>query len=137
MTDTTTPGYLSNAELAQQIQDLVAQIPYSNNLDATTGLFDGWHGMPYPGYQYPVLWAWTQESTKLKNMLQFMYDAQLAYQAKFGVLGPVAPTYIWNRWDNLEYGNPNTFIFQQWHAEPWAGYQPRARMGGARAGYGL
>lgn len=26
MTDTTTPGYLSNAELAQQIQDLVAQI---------------------------------------------------------------------------------------------------------------
>lgn len=113
-------------------------IPFSNNLDPFSQQFDGWHGMPYPGYQYPWIWAITNEDSKLTNMVNFLYDSQQAYAAKFGVLGPGAATYYWNRWDSLSYGPADTWAFHHWgNSEPWSGYQPRAFLGAALAWYTL
>lgn len=109
-------------------------IPFSNNLDAQTQLFDGWHGMPYPGYQYPWVWAAINDDSKLLAMVDFLYDSQQAYKSHFNVLGPGAAAYYWNRWDNLSYGPADTWTFYHWgDGEPWAGYQPRAFHGACRA----
>lgn len=109
-------------------------IPFSNNLDPYSQIFDGWHGMPYPGYQYPWIWVVTLEDSKLDNMVNFLYDSQQWYQQKHGVLGPGAAAYYWNRWDNLSYGPADTFTGYHWgNGEPWAGYQPRAFYGAALA----
>ena len=109
-------------------------IPFSNN--ATEGIveFDGWRGLPYPGYQHPFIYVHEKEDVRLNNMINFMYDSQQAYFNKFGVLGPGAAAYVWNRWDNIKYGTPDTFTFYHWgDGHPWAGYQPRAFASAARA----
>lgn len=109
-------------------------IPFSNN--ATEGIveFDGWRGLPYPGYQHPFIYVHEKEDERLNNMINFMYDSQQAYFNKFGVLGPGAAAYVWNRWDNIKYGTPDTFTFYHWgDGHPWAGYQPRAFASAARA----
>ena len=109
-------------------------IPFSNN--ATEGIveFDGWRGLPYPGYQHPFIYVHENEDVRLNNMINFMYDSQQAYFNKFGVLGPGAAAYVWNRWDNIKYGTPDTFTFYHWgDGHPWAGYQPRAFASAARA----
>ncbi len=113
-------------------------IPFSNNLDPFSQQFDGWHGMPYPGYQYPWIWAITDDDAPLNNMVEFLYDSQQAYKRRFGVLGPGAAAYYWNRWDSLSYGPADTFAFTHWgNGEPWSGYQPRAFLGAALAWYTL
>lgn len=109
-------------------------IPFSNNIDATSNLFDSWRGMPYPGYQYPWIWIVSGMDVHLNNMVDFLYDSQQVYFNQFGVLGPGAAAYYWNRWDNLAYGPADTFTFFHWgNGEPWAGYQPRAFYGAALA----
>ncbi|QYW02284.1 tail protein [Stenotrophomonas phage Philippe] len=113
-------------------------IPFSNNIDAYSMLFDGWRGMPYPGYQYPYIWVEDGDDVRMTNMVNFMYDAQVAYKNKFGINGPVAAAYYWNRWDSMSYGPADTFAFTHWgDGEPWSGYQPRAFLGGALAWYEL
>lgn len=109
-------------------------IPFSNN--ATDGIveFDGWRGLPYPGYQHPFIYVHEDEDERLNNMVEFLYDSQQAYYQKFGELGPGAAAYVWNRWDNIKYGTPDTFTFYHWgDGHPWAGYQPRAFASAARA----
>ena len=67
-----------------------------------------------------------------------MLDSQKWYQKKFGVLGPGASAYVWDRWDCLKYGEPDTFTMYHWgDDEAWAGYQPRAFCGMTRAWYEL
>lgn len=113
-------------------------IPFSNNIDAYSMMFDGWRGMPYPGYQYPWIWVKDDDSRRMTNMVNFMFDAQMAYKDKFGITGPVAAAYYWNRWDSMSYGPVDTFTFNHWgDGEPWSGYQPRAFLGGALAWYEL
>lgn len=109
-------------------------IPFSNN--ATEGIveFDGWRGLPYPGYQHPFIYVHENENERLNNMVSFLYDSQQAYFQKFGELGPGAAAYVWNRWDNIKYGTPDTFTFYHWgDGHAWAGYQPRAFASAARA----
>lgn len=109
-------------------------IPFSNN--ATDGIveFDGWRGLPYPGYQHPFIYVHENEDERLNNMIDFLYDSQQAYWKKIGELGPGAAAYVWNRWDNIKYGTADTFTFYHWgDGHPWAGYQPRAFSSAARA----
>ena len=114
-------------------------IPFSNIYTEGSQQFDGWHGMPYPGYQYPFVYMFNpQFKGKLNNMIEFMYQSQQWYYQKFGVLGPGASAYIWNRWDNYKYGTPDTWTMYHWGTDhAWAGYQPRAYCGAARAWYEL
>ena len=118
-------------------------IPFSNIYMSGAMQFDGWHGMPYPGYQYPMIFCTgdlsiPSESTRLSNMVDFLYDSQQWYNNQFGVLGPVASAYIWNRWDNFKYGTPDTWTMYHWGTdEAWSGYQPRAFMGACRAWHEL
>lgn len=112
-------------------------IPFSNIYEEGVYEIGAWHGMPYPGYQYPFIYVYDYtKETELNNMIDFMYDSQEAYHSKFGVYGPGMSAYIWNRWDNYKYGDPDTWTMYHWgddHA--WAGYQPRAFHGAARAWY--
>lgn len=117
-------------------------VPFSNIYNIDSDQFDGWHGMPYPGYQYPFIYLYPAEGkdykTELQNMIDFLYDSQQAYYQTFGELGPGMSAYVWNRWDNLSYGPPDTFVFTHWGGgKAWAGYQPRAYAAAARAWYEL
>ena len=118
-------------------------IPFSNNPLPDSPTFDAWRGLPYPGYQYPFIYTHDEArpgrwDEKLRNMCHFMLDSQKWYQKKFGVLGPGASAYVWDRWDCLKYGEPDTFTMYHWgDDEAWAGYQPRAFCGMTRAWYEL
>jgi hypothetical protein len=118
-------------------------IPFSNNPLPDSPTFDAWRGLPYPGYQYPFIYTHDEArpgrwDDKLLNMCHFMLDSQKWYQKKFGVLGPGASAYVWDRWDCLKYGEPDTFTMYHWgDGEAWAGYQPRAFCGMTRAWYEL
>lgn len=111
-------------------------IPFSNIYEEGTEQIGAWHGMPYPGYQYPFIYCLEplQYSRHLINMIDFMYDSQQWYQTKFGVIGPGASAYIWNRWDNYKYGIADTWTMYHWgNGTAWSGYQPRAFQAACRA----
>lgn len=117
-------------------------IPFSNISVPGSSQFDGWRGMPYPGYQYPFIYTIDQKpgewNTHMENMVNMLWDSQVAYTKKFGVVGPGMSAYIWNRWDNLKYGKPDTWTMYHWgDGTAWSGYQPRAMMGACRAWYEL
>lgn len=111
-------------------------IPFSNIYEEGSPQIGAWHGMPYPGYQYPMIYCLDPIIYKrhLDNMIDFLWDSQNWYAQKIGVMGPVASAYIWNRWDNYKYGEPDTFTMYHWgDGHAWAGYQPRAFQGACRA----
>ena len=116
-------------------------IPFSNIYQADSQQFDGWHGMPYPGYQYPFIFVHADadhDGVMLDNMTEFLWQSQQWYQQQFGVLGPGASAYIWNRWDNLSYGKADSWTMYHWgDGAAWSGYQPRAFFGAARAWHEL
>lgn len=117
-------------------------VPFSNIYsDAGTETFDGWHGMPYPGYQYPFMWLEFDKpgfELRLNNMVNFMYESQQEYHKRYGILGPGMSAYVWNRWDNYKYGKPDTWTEYHWgDGHAWSGYQPRAYYGACRALYEL
>lgn len=114
-------------------------VPYSNIYVDYSNVIDGWRGLPYPGYQYPDILTRANTNKrliKLNNQIDFMYDAQQAYYERFGELGPVMQTYVWDRWDNLKYsmtGETNVFQMEQWKDTAWSGYEPRAYYAGCNA----
>lgn len=116
-------------------------VPFSNIYNTESQQFDGWHGMPYPGYQYPFIFTHDDSDLgklRMTNMVNFLYDSQQWYANRFGQLGPGASAYIWNRWDNFKYGVPDTFTMYHWgNGSAWSGYQPRAYFSAARAWYEL
>ena len=116
-------------------------IPFSNIYAEGTDQIGAWHGMPYPGYQYPLIYCidpLDEYGPKLNQMVEFLYDSQQWYAQKFGQLGPGASAYVWNRWDNYKYGDPDTWTMYHWGTgTAWSGYQPRAMMGACRAWYEL
>lgn len=114
-------------------------VPFSNIYEEGSYEIGSWRGMPYPGYQYPHVFALDDNRTKyMNNMINFMYDSQEAFYQKFGYYGPGMSAYIWNRWDNYKYGDPDTWTMYHWgDGTAWSGYQPRAYAGAARALYEL
>lgn len=118
-------------------------IPFSNIYSTeSVSQFDGWHGMPYPGYQHPFIWVYNDQNdpqgVQLTNMIEFMYQSQQWFYRQYGYMGPGASAYIWNRWDNYKYGTPDTWTMYHWgDGHAWAGYQPRAFFSAARCWYEL
>jgi len=116
-------------------------IPFSNIYAEGTYQIGAWHGMPYPGYQYPLMYCIQSDPSYdrwLNNQIDFLHDSQQWYGQQFGVTGPGASAYVWDRWDNTTYGTANTWTMYHWgDGHAWDGYQPRAMMGGARAWYEL
>lgn len=114
-------------------------IPFSNNYLPDAEQFDGWHGMPYPGYQHPFFFVYAdqlspeEKTVNIENVVNFLYDSQEWYHGQFGIWGPGASAYIWNRWDNLKYGPADTWTMYHWgDGHAWAGYQPRAYYSAVR-----
>lgn len=114
-------------------------IPFSNIYTVGSEQFGAWHGMPYPGYQYPWLFihATTGSSdpdTMLENSIHFLWDSQRFVKEEMGVFGPGASAFVWDRWDNVAYGDANTWTMYHWgDGHAWDGYQPRAFYCAARA----
>ncbi|ADU27877.1 hypothetical protein [Ethanoligenens harbinense] len=106
--------------------------PFTVNL--LHGSIVTWRGMPYTGYQAPYIWQAIGDPAGVATVLQFLSDAQDAYEAATGVRGPFAPCYVWNRWDAAAYGTPGTWT---WNGpDPntfWGGFQYRALEAAARA----
>lgn len=110
-------------------------IPYSNITTYGTEIYYGWRGCPYTGYQYPAIYVESNSEnadTLMNNMIDFMYSAQQAYFEKFKIFGPVMQSYIWNRWDCVDYGEPGTFSMLQFNDKAWPGYEPRAFQAGTQ-----
>lgn len=117
-------------------------IPFSNIYSEGSDQIGAWHGMPYPGYQYPFMYTIHKHPENyawwFQNQIDFMFESQAAYASKVGQLGPGCAAYIWNRWDNYKYGTADTWVNYHWgDGHPWAGYQPRAYNAAARAWYEL
>lgn len=100
-------------------------IPYSNIYNFDTVEIDSWHGCPFTGYQVPRIYD-LSETEYLENMVNFLCDAQNKFHEKYNIDGPLMQAYIWNRYDNLSYGDPDTFIMEQWHDHAWDGYIARS-----------
>lgn len=104
-------------------------IPMSNIYQEGTSILGAWRGLPYPGYQYPGVFCLgdSVQGVRLNNVIDFLYDSQQWYLTQMGILGPGASAFVWDRWDNASYGEPNTFTMYHWgDSEAWSGYQPRA-----------
>ena len=117
-------------------------IPFSNISDPNTALYDGWRGIPYPGYQYPSLYCFAGRDidwTRLNNSIDFLYDAQMWFYNTFDPVmpGPMAQAYVWDRWDARKYGEPNTFTMKHWNEKAWDGYEARAFYCACHAVYEL
>lgn len=117
-------------------------IPFSNIYSEGTDQIGAWHGMPYPGYQYPFMYTIHKHPENyawwFQNQIDFLFESQAAYSAKVGEFGPGCAAYIWNRWDNYKYGEPDTWTNYHWgDGTAWSGYQPRAYNAAARAWYEL
>lgn len=114
-------------------------VPFSNNYRSDAIQFDSYRGLPYPGYQYPWVYLYSTRSnrqTMLNNMIKFMCDAQDAWETKYGYSGPVMPGYIWDRWDSLRFGPPNTWIASYPGTDLWwPGFQCRAFFSACRCWY--
>lgn len=133
--------YIKNPRL-DSVRYTPGVIPFSNSYITGSSQIGDWRGLPYPGYQWPMMYCiqknhdWYQ--VWLQNQIDFIYDAQVAYTEKWGEVGPEAAAYIWNRPDAIAYGPPDTWTFYHWGDQaPWAGYHPRTYMAAARAWYEL
>lgn len=102
-------------------------IPFSTNYSQKKGKVEFYRGTPYTGYVYPVCFLLQGKLDAVQNCIDYFYDAQIAWHDKKGVWGPMAPVYVWPRWDNVNYGAPETFVYLEWGDHvPWAGYYSRA-----------
>lgn len=112
-------------------------IPFSNIYQEESEMLGAWHGMPYPGYQSPLIYCLgfsANDDIKLNNCINFLWDSQQWYYQQFGELGPGASAYIWDRWDNIVYGPADTWTMYHWgDQQAWSGYQARAFAWACRA----
>lgn len=101
-------------------------IPFSTNYSQKKGKREYYRGTPYTGYVYPAQWLLAGYMDGVQNCIDYWYDAQEDWKQKYGIYGPLAPVYVWPRWDNVQYGAPETFVYVEWgYAVPWAGYYSR------------
>lgn len=111
-------------------------LPFSTKYSVSKARKDYWRGSPYLGYQYAPLWALMGKTTFYENCIEFFYDAQEAHFAKLGIMGPVPPTYVWPRYDNLEEGEIGEFTWGadalDNHDYPWGGYNTRCFQAACR-----
>lgn len=118
-------------------------IPFSNNYIPNAPTFDSWRGQPYPGYQHPWVFLDMDVSAErrdlmIHNVVNFWYDSQQWYYQKFGVLGPGASAYVWDRWDAPSGSKVNDFTMYHFGDQTaWSGYQPRAFFSAVRLYAGL
>lgn len=107
-------------------------LPFTTKYSVSRARKDYWRGTPYTGYQYGPMWVLSGKTQYYTNCIAFYYDAQEAYAKKIGVMGPVAPLYVWPRYDQLDQGPIDTFAWGTDKPYPWAGYNARAFFAGCR-----
>lgn len=102
-------------------------VPFDTNYSRKKGLREYWRSTPYTGYQIPIVWQMGGYTDYMNNVIDYFYDAQQAYTAAHGIVGPMSPVYVWPRYDNVQYGKADTFVDVEYGTqEPWGGYFSRA-----------
>lgn len=119
-------------------------VPFTVNVfDDGSGnrqIIEGWRGAPATGYQYPGWYIKIGYWDRLRQVLQYLEDAQVAYkeQNENKTFGAFAPTYLWGTWDNLQFENGSFGFFSFKGVDPntnWEGYQIRPAESVAHAWY--
>lgn len=119
-------------------------VPFTVNVfddgSGTRQIVEGWRGAPATGYQYPAWYVLQGYWDRLRQVLQYLEDAQKAYkeQNENGTNGIFAPTFLWNYWDNLQLENGSSGFFSFKGIDPntnWEGYQIRPAESVAHAWY--
>lgn len=84
-------------------------VPYLDEAIPLCGSVNPLERLCYPGYQYPHLFLYNdylsidERKKIIKNTVAFWRDTQSYYASVFGVTGPVAGAYVWDRWDTPTY----------------------------------
>lgn len=108
-------------------------IPFSTNYSPERGKAEFYRGTPYTGYVYPMAFLIQGRMDAVNNCIDFLYAAQEDYYRVKGIMGPSAPIYIWPRWENLRYGEAETFVYLGAKNDvPWPGYYSRTVFASAR-----
>jgi len=100
--------------------------PFTANF--LNGELISWRGPIYTGYQDPGVWDFiTGKESNAALVLTYLKDARTAYTSTHvGVSGPFAPVYVLDRYDSIDYGTKNQFVWAG--PDPnvgWEGYQYR------------
>lgn len=112
-------------------------IPFSNNYIPNAPTFDSWRGQPSWVFLDMEVSA-ERRDLMIQNVVNFWYDSQQWYHQKFGVLGPGASAYVWDRWDAPSGSKVNDFTMYHFGDQTaWSGYQPRAFFSAVRLYAGL
>lgn len=106
-------------------------VPFTANVenDGEGGQYiTSWRGAPYSGYMFPSYFVKTAQWSRLKQVLEFLKEAQDAYadQNANHTRGPFMPVYLWNYWDTPEYSPTGQIdVWSYSGADPnteWEGY---------------
>lgn len=104
-------------------------VPFTVNL--LNGAISDWRGVPYAGYQSPLMWQFWGYPDRQLQVEQFLLDAQAAYSNKNPSqrFGPFAPVFSWSYWDNGDFLANGLNDFGWSGPDPntaWAPYSLRA-----------
>lgn len=96
-------------------------------------------GQPYPSHQYPLIYLINGGmETEMNNVINFWFDSQTAYHAKFGIYGPGMAAFSWGRWDNTQFTPSDTWTMMHWGVYvPWSGYHVRPFYNASKLAYEL
>lgn len=137
-------GYVGDVQLtgnrSPDLKYTPGCFPFTTNYSKDKKKKDYWQGVPLNGYQHPVVWSLMGDETYYNNIVDFWFDGQEKYFADTGLMGPIAPVFVWPREDNLNYskGVVNDFIYYLWGDQvPWAGYYSRAYYSACRLWHNL
>ncbi|AVI94111.1 hypothetical protein [Oenococcus oeni] len=110
-------------------------VPYIAPFDMhlVDGKLSDMRGAPYTGYQAPWIMQDAALDTdlgddslvSLPTNLQFLSDAQDAYQAATGLRGFFAPVFWWNYRDDADGNTPDSFGMSGPWGSVWGGFQYR------------
>ncbi|EKU98050.1 hypothetical protein Lepto7375DRAFT_7309 [Leptolyngbya sp. PCC 7375] len=78
-------------------------VPFTVNL--LNGVISDWRGIPYAGYQSPLMWQLWGLPNRQRQVEDFLLAAQAAYANKnpSNLFGSFAPVFSWSYWDNGDF----------------------------------
>ena len=78
-------------------------VPFTVNL--LDGVISDWRGVPYAGYQSPLMWQFWGFPTRQRQVEDFLLASQAAYanENPSNQFGPFAPVFSWAYWDNGDF----------------------------------
>lgn len=111
-------------------------VPFTVN--TVDSIIEGFRGTPYAGYQSPTVWTQYGLRDRVRQVFQFLADAQDAYakQQVNNDIGLFAPVFNWASWDSLAVSQDEINQFSWKGIDPntqWSPYAFRVFADSAKA----